>query len=801
VAQIAEAFVRIRPNMTGFKSETESGVRSAFSGVAKIVGVALGAGAAFEFGKGIITDAAQLQKSVETVNAEFGRGAAQVHQFADEAGIGFGIASHASEATAARFGILFKNLGVGQRQAATMTVGLLKLAGSLSAIRGVDPASVLDRLPLAVAGNLRSLKQLGVAVDANQIKLAAFKLGLISSVKDAITPAVRAQAIYSLATANLGTFLAQAKAHAGDFVNVQRRLSAEWDRAKELLGTALLPAFTKIIASLERWFEGLQKSGRLQRDFNQIASTTVFVVKTLVTGLQLAFRAFSILSSAVGGTKTLVVALIAAWSASKLAPTVKAIGTDLVGAFQKVRLQIGLAKLEYASGTSAMRLATVALGATIRGVLTSVFAVAWPLAIGFAVSFIITHWKTIKDVTVALAKGIVGTWQGIQTSLLGIGQIIAGALGTALTSPLVALANTASAAFGWVPGIGGALNRAADAVNRFAGSVGVGLVQKGFANVARGGAQIGQGFSKGFDAAVAATVRDPSKNAARRQLGASLGQAISDGATTVAAAGAPKVAKAVGNATQAAIAAAQQRIAQSVERAKSNLDSIGQKLAATIDKIQQKLGGVGGALAGTPQAQAFAKLKDLIASGAPDFSIARASKALSSQLQNVGKTQAVGVKQQIADLTAQFNTGAIGLQTFNKKVTDLLAKNGVTAKAAGKVGGKAFADAFNAQVSGLRQQAAAIAAVPANLRGIGGAGGAADIRIIRPLDVIRQENSRIAARAERQRERQIRAGERAAKAAEKNAALTQQLAQIHLAPLPGTQSKQAHRLAKSGVQP
>jgi hypothetical protein len=146
----------------------------------------------------------------------------------------------------------------------------------------------------------------------------------------------------------------------------------------------------------------------------------------------------------------------------------------------------------------------------------------------------------------------------------------------------------------------------------------------------------------------------------------------------------------------------------------------------------------------------------LIESGAPSFEIARAQAALSSQLQNVGKTTQPLIKTQLDDLTAQFNKGQIGYRGFENRLHKILHDDGITLQQALKAGGPAFAAAFKAQVAALGQQARAITAIPAKFRGIGGAGGAADIKIVHPLQVIQQEQTKIGNAAQRQRNQQIR---------------------------------------------
>lgn len=236
--------------MTGFKAETESGVRSGFANIAKIAGVAFGAIEAFKFGKDLISGAADLQKQLEVIKTQFGDAGKEVAEFGEKGAKGLGISADTADKTAAKFGILFHNLGVAKGPAAEMTVGFIKLAGSIAAVRGVDPATLLQNLPLAAAGNIRSLKQMGIATDQTQIKIAAFKLGLTDSITQALTPAQRAMAIYAIATKNLADFQEQAKAHAGDLVNEQRRLSAAWSDGKDDLGKGLLPLMAPLVSFL-----------------------------------------------------------------------------------------------------------------------------------------------------------------------------------------------------------------------------------------------------------------------------------------------------------------------------------------------------------------------------------------------------------------------------------------------------------------------------------------------------------------------------------------------------------------------
>jgi hypothetical protein len=763
-SEIASAFVRIRPNMSGFKSETEAGVRGAFSKLATIAGVALGAGAAFEFGKGAVEAAAGIQKQVEVIRSEFGGAGNDLVRFADTTGTSLGAANAATDAASARFGLLFNNLGIGTKTAAQMTKGFEELALSVNAIRGGGASGaeqLLQSIVLAAAGNTRGLKQLGISVDGTSEKIAAFKLGLIQTTSQALTPAQKAQAIYAIATAHLSDYLQQAKAHSGDFANVQARLSAEWQKAKETLGAALLPELTKVVRALAGWLDKMERSGRLQRDFNEAGHIAVTVIKGTVGAVRLGVDAWDKFSGALGGAKQVAVDFLAVMAVAKIRAIASAITTDLVNnGFAQLKIATQEEKAAYLEAFGTMEIATVGLSATIKSALISTGIGALVVAVGLAVGYIVTHWTTVKRYTEATAAAVGAAFHGMGEVVIGIGKTIGGALIEYLTFPLKEFLDMASSVAGWIPFVGGKISAAARAVDSFSHVWGVGLAKTGAAEVAKGFGDIGSGASKAFTDSLNKSANDPTQQASARDSGKKIGKSFADGVTSAVGAGIKNSGKVISDTLQTTIDAARQRIQSTIQQAKNNLDTIGGDLAKTLEQIQQQLGGAAGAVAGSPQGQAFAKLKKLIESGAPTFEIQRAQQELSSQLENAGKSQATVLKTQLANLTDEFNRGKITYRQFETRLHHLLREEGGSYQRALKAGGTAFGDQFRAQVRALAQQAKAIAALPAKYRDVGGGGGAADLKIIKPLQVIREENLKIATAAARQRAAQLKATEK-----------------------------------------
>lgn len=901
MGEIATAFVRIRPNMAGFRSETQAGVRGAFLGVGKIVGAAIGTVAVGEIVKSSVQAASSIQKQLEVIRAEFGRAGEGLIHFADTAGIALGDANRTTDEASARFGLLFKSLGIGPKLAAGMTLGFEKLALSVNAIRGggaSGAATLLQQIVLAAAGNTRGLKQMGIVVDGTSEKIAAFKLGLISSLTQALTPAQKTQAIYAIATAHLAQTMALAKAHGSDLANVQARLSAEFVVAKERLGNALLPFMARFVGFLADKLPGAMNSlfgvlRAMKVEFVAAFDVVKPVFEPIIRVVHAVVDAFRG-GGGIGGALTRL-----RGDFTKLSPAAKiavvALG-EIAAAFAAIVITsfpitsivvLGAALAEAYRRSATFRSGIAQLGAFFRGTIIPAFHVAVAAVNQFFHSAPVT--SILHDALVKLISVARDLWRTFQVVFRGIAQVVRVAVGIILAiwhhfggtivATIKANLSIVAAVFhgamevirgiidvfagiftlnwhklwkGLTEIMGGFLHAALTALRAWGGVVkqffvdlwhviekvvlaGIEKVVHllaaiptgftvfghhfGFTNPFKGwddslkstitnigktgkqAVQTADSVRKGITGGLRATGSDAGTQSVAHATGKKIGDAIGKGAAEGIAGAAPAIQKNLSDTLQRAVQAANAKILSTVQAAKNNLDKIGQDLAKTITQIQAKLGGAAGALAGSAQGKAFQKLKQLIESGAPSFEIGRARAALSSQLQNVGQTTTGGQSQiatQFANLTAEFNKGQIGYKTFQRRLHEILSKDGFTLAQALKAAGPALADQLKAEIRAMGQQAKAIAAVPAKFRGVGGAGGGSDIKIIRPLEVIRAEQSHIAIIAQKQRDAQL-------KATQKTNQILSNFKQVHVGELPGhgntpegRGSRHARQRAKTG---
>jgi hypothetical protein len=237
-AEASGAMGRLSSVMSHHAALIGSAIASAFA-VEKIV----------DFVAEAVEGAAKLQKSQEAITATFGASAKEVLEFGDSAAKSFGVSAASADATSAKFGILFQNMGVGKQAAADMTIGWESLAGALEKIKGVDPSDAMNAMTLAAEGNTRGLKSLGLTITGHAILMQAMADGYHGTI-GAMDAATKSQAIFEVAMANASGVMDAAKQHTGDLADQQRVLTAEWSNAKDKLGAELLPAMVAVTGAL-----------------------------------------------------------------------------------------------------------------------------------------------------------------------------------------------------------------------------------------------------------------------------------------------------------------------------------------------------------------------------------------------------------------------------------------------------------------------------------------------------------------------------------------------------------------------
>jgi hypothetical protein len=254
-------------------SRSMHGLRTAAVAGAAAAGVAI-----IALAKSSTQAASDMAESQSKVRVVFGKSAQSVEAFAQTSAKSLGMSRQAALDASGTFGNLFIALKLPQAEAAKMSTKMVSLASDLASFNNVKPEEALAALQSGLVGETEPLRKFGVNINDATLRQEALKLGLISTTKDALSPAVKAQASYAL-------ILDQTKTAQGDFArtssgmaNQQRIAQARFEDLQVTLGQKLLPV---INASLSA---GLNFANVLQRNKN-VVIPLVAVVGTLAAGI------------------------------------------------------------------------------------------------------------------------------------------------------------------------------------------------------------------------------------------------------------------------------------------------------------------------------------------------------------------------------------------------------------------------------------------------------------------------------------------------------------------------------------
>lgn len=220
---------------------------------------AFAAGKVLDFAKGAIDSASNLSESISKAKVVFGQGDVAVEKFASTAATALGISRQEALESTATFGNFFEAMGIGQTKAEGMSTSMVKMASDLASFNNADPAQVLEDLRSGLAGQVEPLRKYGVDLSDATLQQEAMRLGLIKHTQ-VLTAGQKAQAAYGLIMKQTGTAQGDFGRTSGGLANQQRIMSAEFENAKEKIGTGLLPAVVKLTHGLVELLGFVQKN-------------------------------------------------------------------------------------------------------------------------------------------------------------------------------------------------------------------------------------------------------------------------------------------------------------------------------------------------------------------------------------------------------------------------------------------------------------------------------------------------------------------------------------------------------------
>lgn len=304
MSEVGTAYVRIRPQTSTFRAETQHGVKSAFSGIGKVVIPTLAFVGVTE-GLRKAVEAAQVKQVIS----------GQLEVATRAAGLNYSELAHSIEETVnanRRLGFseeeTARSLTIGIR--ATRDVGaaqrLLSIATNVARGRNIGLGVATLAVVKAQQGQTASLRRLGVVLDKH---------------------ATGVQAVAQAEKQFAGASDKYAKTATGS----QERLSQSVERTAATVGEILLPAITRTNVVVADWLDNEEH----QKDIQELVNSTFAAARPLIEGVTTAYTLLAppvrVISDLFGGLADVggkAIAIGALLGARKVVNSFKQVSTE-----------------------------------------------------------------------------------------------------------------------------------------------------------------------------------------------------------------------------------------------------------------------------------------------------------------------------------------------------------------------------------------------------------------------------------------------------------------------------------------
>jgi ElaB/YqjD/DUF883 family membrane-anchored ribosome-binding protein len=266
--------------------------------MATTIGIAFGGAQIANFAKESVMAASNLNEAMSKVGVVFGENAKEIETWANGATANFGMSERAALTSVGTFGNLFDAFGLGEEDTKKFSTSLTELAVDMASFNDMSVDDALNALRSGLSGETEPMKKFGSVLSETRLKTEALTLGLIQNTKEALDPAAKAQAAYSLIMKDTARQQGDYERTAAGTANTMRRVGAEMDNAKVAIGQGLLPVFDGLLKVLEKGIVPMLKK------LGDFLKNNQDLIMSLGIGLAVATAAFLTYKAVVIATTT-----------------------------------------------------------------------------------------------------------------------------------------------------------------------------------------------------------------------------------------------------------------------------------------------------------------------------------------------------------------------------------------------------------------------------------------------------------------------------------------------------------------
>lgn len=194
------------------------GFASITSGITGLVGSVANVGKGlFDNLSAAVEEATNIGEQISKSGQIFGDAAGEIRKFAESAEA-IGLSTSAALDATGTFGNLFNAMKLTSDVSAEYSLTMTKLAADLASFNNTSVDDAVSAIGAALRGEAEPIRRFGVLLDEATLKQIAFREGMIKTEKEALTPAIKAQAAYK-------AILEQTVAAQGDFARTSEGLA------------------------------------------------------------------------------------------------------------------------------------------------------------------------------------------------------------------------------------------------------------------------------------------------------------------------------------------------------------------------------------------------------------------------------------------------------------------------------------------------------------------------------------------------------------------------------------------------
>lgn len=244
------------------KDKTKAGFDSAYSstdkGVSKIgdrirsigkvaaVGFAAAGVAAVAFGREAVSEASDLNETINKTKVIFGDNAKNILKWSQSSATAFGLSRNQALGYASDLGNMLDQLGFADRATQNISKSTVKFAADLGSFHNLETGDVLDRISAAMRGEFDSLQALIPNINAARVEQVALaQTGKKNA--DALTAQEKAAATLAIIHKDGAKAAGDFAKTSGSLANQQKIAAAQMDNLQAKVGKLLLPVMVKLM--------------------------------------------------------------------------------------------------------------------------------------------------------------------------------------------------------------------------------------------------------------------------------------------------------------------------------------------------------------------------------------------------------------------------------------------------------------------------------------------------------------------------------------------------------------------------